>query len=65
MCPDQLHVIVVQVAPFDLLSSLEPLDVTARHPQPILDEAPQVVGEGLQEASGALKILSMANSIKR
>ena len=54
---------VMQVAPFDLLSSLEPLDVTARQPQPSPGETQMLRAEGQgQESSGAAKILAMANS---
>lgn len=49
----------MQVAPFDLLSSLEPLDLTARQLKE-LDAASET-----QQPSGAAQILSMATSIKR
>lgn len=49
----------MQVAPFDLLSSLEPLDLTARQVKGMTPAASQ------QQSSGAVQILSMATNIKR
>jgi len=50
-----------QVAPFDLLSTLEPLDITARQMQSVCPP----VSEQPSNSSGAAQILFMANSVKR